>query len=66
MTGTSDNGREDGARGIVSGETGFAHTGAIVHDQCSYFVVTHDVRYWGWGLVWNANKMNIKYTSQFL
>ena len=45
MTGTSDNGREDGARGIVSGETGFAHTGAIVHDQCSYFVVTHDVRY---------------------
>ena len=43
MTGTSDNGRENGARRVISGETGLAHAGAVVHDQRSYFVVTHVV-----------------------
>ena len=42
MTGASNDGREDGARSVVSGETGFAHTGAIVYDKSGNIVVTHD------------------------
>jgi len=42
VTGATDNRREDGTGSIVSGETGFAHAGAVVADQGSYiFVVTH-------------------------
>merc|ERR1712243_68985 len=42
MTGTSDDGREDGARSVVTGKSGFAHTGAVVNNQSGNIVVTHD------------------------
>jgi hypothetical protein len=42
MTRTSDDGREDGARRVVAGETGFAHAGAVVDNQSRNIVVTHD------------------------
>ena len=41
MTGSADDGREHSPGGIVPSESGFAHAGAIVHDQGSNFVVTH-------------------------
>jgi hypothetical protein len=41
MTGTSNNGGEDSPGGVVSGETGLAHTGAIVNNKSGNFVVTH-------------------------
>ncbi|CAL7935109.1 unnamed protein product [Xylocopa violacea] len=37
---TNDRG-EDGARRVVSGETGLAHTGSIVDNKGCYFVVAH-------------------------
>jgi len=43
VTGATDDGGEDGPGGVVSGETGLAHAGAIVNDQSSNVVVTHDV-----------------------
>jgi len=42
MTGTSDDGREDGARSVVTGKSGFAHTGAVINNQSGNIVVTHD------------------------
>jgi len=42
MTGTADDGREDGARSVVTGEAGLAHAGAIVDNQRGNIVVTHD------------------------
>jgi len=41
MSGPANNGWEDGSWGIVSGETGFAHTGTIIHNKSGNFVVTH-------------------------
>ena len=42
MSGSSDDGREHSSGCVVSGETGLAHSGSIVHNQGSYFfVVTH-------------------------
>ena len=41
MARTTNNGGEDGTRGVISGETGLAHTGSIVHDQSCYIIVTH-------------------------
>jgi hypothetical protein len=41
VTGSSYDGWEDGSWGIVSGETGLAHTGAIVYDQSGNILVTH-------------------------
>jgi len=41
MTGSADDGREDGTGCVISGETGFAHTGAIVDNQSCYIIVTH-------------------------
>ena len=29
----ADDGREDGARGVVTGETGLAHAGAVIDNQ---------------------------------
>jgi hypothetical protein len=44
VLGASDNGWEDGARGVISGKSGLAHTGAVVNDQGGYFfVVSHCV-----------------------
>merc|ERR1719346_452131 len=41
VTGTSNDGGEDGPRGVVSGKAGLAHAGAIVDDQCRNVFVTH-------------------------
>jgi len=42
MAGTADDGGEDGAGSVVTGETGLAHAGAIVDNQRGNIVVTHD------------------------
>ena len=42
MTGTADDGREDGSWCIVTSEAGLAHAGAIVHNKSSHILVTHD------------------------
>merc|ERR1719278_26149 len=42
VTGASHDGREDSPGGVVSGEAGLAHAGAIVDDQCRNVFVTHD------------------------
>lgn len=39
MPGTADDGREDSTRSIISGKTGFAHTGAVVNNQSSDFLI---------------------------
>ncbi len=41
MTGASNDGREDGAWGVIAGETGLAHARAVINDQCGNLVVTH-------------------------
>jgi hypothetical protein len=42
VTGTTDNGRENSAGRIITGETGLAHTGAIVDDEGSNFFLHFD------------------------
>jgi beta-lactamase class A len=37
----SNDGWEDSSWGVISGETGFAHAGAIVYNQSGYVFVTH-------------------------
>lgn len=39
MPGSANNGGENGTRGIISSKTGFAHTGAVVNDQGSDFLI---------------------------
>ena len=41
VTGTADDGGEDGPGGVVAGEASLAHAGAVVNDQSSNFIVTH-------------------------
>ena len=41
MPGASNDGGEDGPGGVVSGEAGLAHAGAIVADKRSNVLVTH-------------------------
>lgn len=41
MPGAANDGWEDGSWGVVSCETGLAHTGSVVNDQCGYVIVTH-------------------------
>ncbi|KOX71966.1 hypothetical protein WN51_03243 [Melipona quadrifasciata] len=41
MSGATYDRGEDGARRVVSGETGLAHTGSIVDNKGCYFVVAH-------------------------
>ena len=41
MSGSTDDGGEDGSGSIISGETGLAHTGSIVNNKSGYIVVTH-------------------------
>jgi hypothetical protein len=41
MSGSTDNGGEDGTRGVISSESGFAHSGSIVHNKGGYVIVTH-------------------------
>merc|ERR1711910_81585 len=40
VAGTSNNGWEDSPGGVITGETGFAHAGAIVNDESSSIFVT--------------------------
>src|SRR5690606_4193045 len=53
VTGTSHNGGEDGAGGVVTGETGLAHSGAVVDHQGLHLLLVVLVSHccWGWGLV---------------
>merc|ERR1712215_504720 len=46
MTGAAYDGGEDSPGGVISGETGFDHTGAIVADKSGSFVVTHGWMCW--------------------
>merc|ERR1719486_316899 len=41
VAGTSNNGWEDSPGSVITGETGFAHAGAIVNDKSSSIFVTH-------------------------
>merc|ERR1719225_1237718 len=43
VAGASNDGGEDSPGGIISGETGFAHAGAIVNDKSGSIFVTHFV-----------------------
>merc|ERR1712048_1344026 len=41
VAGTSNNGGEDSPRGVITGESSFAHAGAIVNDKSGGIFVTH-------------------------
>merc|ERR1712110_109599 len=41
MPGPSNDGGEHSPGGVISGEPGLAHTGAVVNDQSGNFIVTH-------------------------
>ena len=41
MPGASNNGGEDSPGGVITGEAGLAHAGAIVADKRSNVLVTH-------------------------
>merc|ERR1712213_120862 len=41
VTGASNNGREDSPGGVITGESSFAHAGAIVDDKSGGIFVTH-------------------------
>uniref|UniRef100_A0A182TXX1 Uncharacterized protein n=1 Tax=Anopheles melas TaxID=34690 RepID=A0A182TXX1_9DIPT len=41
VTGTANNGREDGTWGVITGESGLAHSGSVVNDKCSRIIITH-------------------------
>ena len=41
MSGASNDGGEDGPGGVITGETGLAHAGAIVNDKSGNVFVTH-------------------------
>jgi len=43
VAGATNNGGEDGPGGVITGETGLAHAGAIVNDKSGNVFVTHDV-----------------------
>jgi len=45
VAGASNNGGEDSPGGVITGETGLAHAGAIVNNQSSNVFVTHGVRF---------------------
>ena len=48
MPGASNNGGEDGPGGVITGETGLAHSGAIVNDKSGNVFVTHCEGFWIW------------------
>ena len=41
MTGATNNGGEDSPGGVITGEAGLAHAGAIVDDKSGNVLVTH-------------------------
>ena len=51
MSRTSNDGGEDGARSVISGKAGFAHSGSIVDDKSGGVFVTHLRRVLGSSLV---------------
>ena len=44
VPGASNDGREDSPGGVITGEAGLAHAGAIVNDKSSNVLVTHGGR----------------------
>merc|ERR1712133_182037 len=45
VTRATDDGREDGAGSVITGEAGLAHSGSIVHDQRSNLLVVAHFRF---------------------
>jgi hypothetical protein len=41
MTRASDDGWEDSSGSVISGKSGFAHSGSIVYDKSSNILITH-------------------------
>ncbi len=41
VAGATNNGGEDSSGGVITGETGLAHAGAIVNDESGNVFVTH-------------------------
>ena len=41
MSRATDDGGEDSSGGVISGESGLAHAGAIVNNQGGNIIVTH-------------------------
>lgn len=39
MSGATDDGGEDSTWGVVTGESGFAHTGSVVNNECGDFII---------------------------
>jgi hypothetical protein len=54
MSGPADDGGEDSPGGVISGETGFTHAGAIVNYESGYIIVTHVGGFW---LAFYSHKM---------
>lgn len=54
MPGATNDGGEDSTRGVVSGESGFAHTGSVVNNQCGDFI------FHGWTVKGEKRKDNVK------
>ena len=48
MPGASNDGREDSPWGVITGEAGLAHAGAIVDNQSGNVLVTHLGRSLNW------------------
>lgn len=38
MSGATNDGGKDSTRGVVSSESGFAHTGTVVNNECGDFI----------------------------
>lgn len=38
MPGATDDGGEDSTWGVISSESGFAHTGSVVNNKCGDFI----------------------------
>ena len=55
MPGASNNGGEDSPGGVITGEAGLAHAGAIVDNQSGNILVTH----LGRGLNWVCREVRI-------
>jgi hypothetical protein len=55
VLGASYDGREDGARGVVTGESGLAHTGAVVNNESLDIIITH-----GWLLRFVVEMKDLK------
>merc|ERR1719337_629648 len=58
----TNDGGEDGPGGVITGETGLAHAGAIVNDQSGCVLVTH-LDWWWLSLVKNLNDSEFNLSS---